>query len=320
MSWDGVPWYVEGSVTPTEIVRSLAWAAAGGSDGVVEATDLRVTALPSPSDAVSVAPGLGVFHLPLGGQPSEAYVARMASAEQVDIEPTDSSGPRSDLIIARIEDPTLDDQWAIPEDPTLGPYVFTRVISGVPTGTTSIQDVRPEDTAITLARVDLPANTASVTPAMVTDLRQLTQPRERRTISTLTGQWATTDSVGPVTDDWEEFPLNATVNMPVPKWATRAVLEGTWAGLLKPDATEARGQLRVRLGDQTVVANYRTSSAGRTTLIAGGEITVAPELRGTVQPVALEGIGTVGFDKPLTADIGTTVQIAVTWVQAPSAD
>ncbi|WP_431959433.1 hypothetical protein [Actinacidiphila sp. bgisy160] len=320
MSWDGVPWYVDGSTTPNEIVRALAWAGAGGDEGIVEATDLRVSALPAPSDAVSVAPGLAVIHLPLGGQGSEAYIARMASGEQVDIEPTDSSGPRSDLIIARIEDPNTDSQWPIPEDPTTGPYVFTRVITGVPTGTTSIHDVRPDDSAITLARVDLPANTSSVTAAMVTDLRQLTQPRVRRTVSTLTGQWATPDDVGPITDEWEEFPLNATINLRVPTWATRAVLEGTWAGLLKPDTTEARGQLRVRLGDQTVVANYCTSSAGRTTLIAGGEVTVAPELRGTVQPVALEGIGTAGYDKPLTADIGTTVQLAVTWVQAPSAD
>jgi hypothetical protein len=313
-----VPWTVDNGILSSATLRSVPRAAAPDG-GILHPTDLLVTALDAPGPAVQVAAGACVIPNPI--HLGEGYSAILASGEQADIAPTDASGPRSDLIVARFEDPNVDGQWAIPTDPTAGPYVFTRVISGVPAGTTSVQDVRPGDTAITLARVDLPASTSSVLASMVTDLRQLTQTKTKRTVFQLSGLRDTTnDNQGAITDTWQEFPLGAAFNAMVPAWANHCVIEATWANLRKGDSTDSRGQLRTSLAGVSVTPiPYELNLPGSATLVLAGELSVPPAQRGTVQPIALEGIGTAGYANPIQAWRGTVVTLAVTWSQVPAA-
>jgi hypothetical protein len=316
VTWDGVPWIVDQASPDSSVLRTLARAAAPDG-GIVQPTDLLVTALAAPGPSVQVAAGSCVIPNPV--HLGEAYSALLASAEQADIAPTDASGPRSDLIVARIEDPNVDGQWAIPADPTVGPYVFTRVISGVPAGTTSIRDVRPGDSAITLARVDLPASTSSVLPAMVTDLRRMAHLRTQRSVLQLSGLWATPDNNGDITDTWQEFPLGATFNVQVPRWANHVVVEATWANLRKGDSLDSRGQLQATLGGNAITTiPYALNLPGHPTLTLVGEGSVAAAMRGTVQQLSLQGIGTASYANPIQAWMGTNVTVAVTWSQIPA--
>jgi hypothetical protein len=317
--WDGIPWFVEGTAASEETMRLIVEAAACGGEGIVGPADLLVTALEAPGSAVQVGPGAMVAkrRVVVGGG-NQSYAARMATTEQVDIEPTSSDGGRSDLIIARVEDPFGGETWPTPEDPEVGPYVWTRVIPDVPPGTTSILDIDPDSTAVTLARIDMPASTTVITAAMVKDLRQMVRPRSQTSRRYLPGAWSTPDDVGPVTDEWEVWPLGATWSEKTPEWATHAAVHVLVTGVLHPDATEAGGQVRVSLGEQHGVGMpYGATQASRLAVQAGHKFLLAPENRGQVLDIDVEGIGTVGVTGVLRADASTVLSLEVTYSQEP---
>lgn len=320
MAWDSIPWFVEGTATGEETLRLIASAAVCGGEGIVSPADLLVSALDAPASAVQVAPGAMIAQRrAAAGGGSQAYAARMPTSESVDIEPTSADGPRSDLIIARVEDPFGGETWPEPEDPTVGPYVFTRVISDVPAGTTSILDVADDYTAITLARVDMPASTSAITAGMVTDLRQLARPQTHTFRKYLAGPWTTPDDVGAITDGWDGFPLGATWTEKIPAWATHATVHVIITNLLHPNATEARGQLRVSLGDQHGMGMpFGVAQAGRVSAQAGHTFALDPAAdRGQMRDITVEGIGAAPFTGVLQADAQSVLGIEVTYSQAP---
>lgn len=319
MAWDGVPWFVENTAASEETLRLVAETAAAGGEGVIGPADLLVTALEFPAAAVQVNPGAMIARRPGIGM-AQSYAARMPTAEQVEVQPTGADGPRSDLIIARIEDPFGGEMWPEPEDPAIGPYVFTRVIPDVPPGTTSIRDVDPQSTAVTLARVDLEASTSSITAAMVTDLRQLARARSESRRRYLYSAWQTPDDVGPITDVWELFPLGASWADVAPLWATHVSIHVSITGLLHPDAVAANGTLRATCGDQTGPGiPYSVAQPGRVAVQCGHTFAIDPQERGEVLRVGLEGTGTVGSTGVLRADAGTVLSAEITYSQAPVA-
>jgi hypothetical protein len=127
------------------------------------------------------------------------------------------------------------------------------------------------------------------------------------------------DNNGDITD-WQEFPLGGTFNVPVPSWANHCVVEATWANLRIGDSLDSRGQLRVTLGGNPVTTiPYALNLPGHPTLTLAGEADVAAALRGTVQPLSVQGVGTGGYLNPIQAWMGTVVTLAVTWSQIPAA-
>ncbi|MFK0279555.1 hypothetical protein ACIQVL_03640 [Streptomyces sp. NPDC090499] len=320
MTWDPIPWFVENTAASEEVLRLIADVAATGGEGIVGPADLLVTALDVPAGAVQVGPGAMVAkRRASAGGGSQSYAARMPTSEQVDIEPTSVDGGRSDLIIVRIEDPYGGETWPAPEDPELGPYVFTRVIPDVPVGTTSVLDIDPDSTAVTLARVDMPAGTTNITAAMVTDLRQLARPRSQASRRYLPGAWSTPDDVGAISDTWEAFPLGASWTEKTPEWATHVAVHVSITGLLHPDTVEARGQLRVSFADTQhgVGMPFSASQAGRLAVQAGAKFALASADRGEMLDIDVEGTGTAGFTGVLRADAYTVLSLEVTYSQEP---
>ncbi|MEU2968959.1 hypothetical protein ABZ687_28780 [Streptomyces ardesiacus] len=318
MAWDGIPWFVEGTAASEETLRLIVDAAMCGGEGVVGPADLLVTALDAPAAAVQVGPGAMIAkrRAALGGG-SQSYAARMPTAEQADVVPVTVDGPRSDLVIARVEDPYGGEPWPAPEDPSVGPYVFTRVIPDVPVGTTSIRDIEPDSTAVTLARIDMPAGTTTITAAMVTDLRQLARPRSESFRRYIPG-WQAPDDLGAITDVWETFPMGATWTEKIPDWATHVTVHALITGLLHPDAVEARGTLRASVGEQHGAAMpYACEAAGRTVLQTGHTFLLAPEDRGQMVDISLEGLGDAPYKGVLRADRGTALSLEVTYSQKP---
>src|SRR5690606_16426003 len=107
-----------------------------------------------------------------------SYYAYNIGSEQVPIRATDSTGPRSDLVILRVEDPSIDGTpWN--HDPTTDPVYYFRVIEGVSNTTT---DCPPGTTGVPLARIDIPANTATIMPAHIKDVRVSSNPRTERVV------------------------------------------------------------------------------------------------------------------------------------------
>lgn len=315
MGWDSVPWFVEGGAEhSSEVTRLMAYAAFGGSQGIVGTSDLQVRALSSPAASVQVMTGACAILNRATGGAYQAYAGRMISADKVSIAATGVS-PRSDLIVARVENPySYGETWPLPSNAKEGPYIFTRVISGVANWVTNVRQVRPNDSAITLARVDLPANTSAVTGAMIKDLRQLVQPRKERELHT----------ASPPNDQnwfgdkgsWVQWPGAARWRVDVPSWATTARVVLNLAGVQVINGS-IWGGTAFRLGSIQGQSVWAESSTARINMISADTLWIPPEMRGTTQ--WLEGLVFLDSKNPggLQADNATTAIADVEWSQVP---
>lgn len=176
MTWDNSPWAVEGGQTSADVGRLLAWHATSGFVGVAKPTDLVVKALSVPGGSVRVMPGACTVPVKALGKTNQTYIGANPSEDVIAIPATGSGGGRSDLIVARVENPIAGEPWQPPADPITGQYIFTRRYPSVPAGTTHVVQVDPSASALTLARIDIPASTGTITDAMIHDLRGVANP------------------------------------------------------------------------------------------------------------------------------------------------
>lgn len=319
MPWDSVPWFTEGgAVHSSEVARLLAYAAFGGAEGVVGSGDLRVRALSSPGAEVQVLPGACAITNRAAGAAYQAYAGRLPTADSARIAATGVSA-RSDLIVARVENPySYGETWPDPTNPEAGPYIFTRVISNVPKTTTRVSQVRPSDSAITLARIDLPANTSSVTQAMITDLREMVSPRRDRRI--YTAHVPALSSLTYNDEKWHVWPGDAQWDIDVPPWATRMKIVTTLAGL-RYSGNDVYARIRHAFstfrGEATVVDDDQGTGARRNTVVVADNLPVTTALRGTTKTLILETLMHRIETGDLGVDSGSTIIADVEFVEAP---
>lgn len=164
-----VPWAIgHGAHNAAEGARLSLYAGTGGARGVMAPTDMRVTALPVPGAAVRISEGAAVMPNDYVPGASQSYAIEEESSTDFPITATGSSGGAIRYLIARV----MDDQYAgqAPANVKNGPYCGYQWLSTDP------RVAPPAYPWDLLARVDQPANTATITPAMVTDLREIAQP------------------------------------------------------------------------------------------------------------------------------------------------
>lgn len=282
MALDSVPWFIGGGAEHSNATaRLVAYAATRGATGVTAPGDLKVTALPTPGDSVNIGTGSGSLEnrYPGGGQ--QSYMLRNGSLTSVKVPPTSSSGAAVRYVILRIDDPEFG--GPAPSNVKTGPYVRPDVVSSI-TGLAY--------PFIALARINQPANTATITQAMITDLRKVASPRSethtRMGIPTAGKTMST--SVGAVFPDYR-------ASMDVPDWASEVSIVALISGI-GVDGGATYGEMAVTLGPfgstQFRSANgyydieAATSVAQRQTLIVGGQGAIPVALRGTTQQVGTE--------------------------------
>lgn len=269
------PWYIDAEarhLAPQQ--RLLAYSAVEGKEGVLGETHLAVTDLDTPGGSIQVMPGgYSILARHLGGA-YEAYVGKFVEAETVAVNPTSSSGPRTDLVILRVENPYVSGSgsWSQPADPLNGPYVHVRVIEGVPANTNSVQALNGTWSAITLARITRPASTGVVQQSHVTDLRSLAKLGGERVIivdppdepdppappiaqaqffdaKSFSGSEGT---LGPATSSsWSPFPSTAYWDVAIPSWATG--VDVLWqVNNIRLETKGVFGETRINLDDGAV--------------------------------------------------------------------
>ncbi|MEU9354988.1 hypothetical protein AB0D65_29335 [Streptomyces griseoloalbus] len=320
MPWDSVPWFTEGgAVHSSEVARLLAYAAFGGAEGVVGSGDLRVRALSSPGPEVQVMTGACAITNRAAGAAYQSYAGRLPTADRVDIAATGVSA-RSDLIVARVENPySYGETWPDPSNPEVGPYIFTRVISNVPKTTTRVSQVRPSDSAIALARVDLPANTSSVTQAMITDLRSMVNPRRDRKL--YTGFPSTLSTLSYSDNKWHNWPGEpARWNIDVPLWATRMKIITTLAGFRYTRSNVFARMQNVfggKLGQDTFIDDDQGAETRRSTIVLADNMYVDTAMRGTTQQLYLQTYMYKSESGDVSVDSGTSIVADVEFVESP---
>lgn len=232
MTWS-TAWFIDGDSETTvlhdaSVVRVQTYASFNGGEGVINPTDLRVLELSTPGTSVRVMPGACcVLNRALGGE-NEAYAAKLSSQDEVAITPTGSGSGRSDLIIVRVENPFLSGEPWTDLNP---PFVYSRVIEDVPPNTKSVHDLGLGYSAITLARLDIPSSTGTITNSMVVNLRETlesdivddspdVEPASYVFTTIKNGPGSGYDELLASETSFIKWPPTSGFLLPVPRWAT----------------------------------------------------------------------------------------------------
>lgn len=270
MAMDPVPYMVGGGFEHTEtIMRAMLAAATSGAEGIVNSGDMKVQELDVPGGSVSIMPGNALLRNTYGGGTAQTYMARSESLTERTIQATGSAGGRTDLIVARIDDP----MYGVGEgnfDPMTYEAAKFEVIRGVPSGQKDLSGLNLTYPAIPLARVTIPKSTGTITNAMITDLREIAIPRIQRHLFTHNLSVEETDTIsGPVGDAMGEAWPNVYWNFKIPSWAVgvrvRAIMGGVRVESTSPNNF---GQVFVRFG--TVPKGFSTQMGRWDNSMAGG--------------------------------------------------
>lgn len=321
-------------------LRMMQQIAAMGAEGVVSVGDLAVRPLPTPGPGARIVGGsafvLGRDGLAPGDTSAQGtYAAWNRGDHQVELDGTAGAGARSDLLVLRVEDSTWPGSgWTRPPGSAPVPHV----IQGVPPTTMTIP-AQYRWSAIPLARINWTPNTSTLTAGMITDLRQVANPKtqsEERTQrgGTLTGgEWDEAGNI--VAPAIERWPQHEWVDIRIPRWATQASITGNWdLTFLKPlnpvGANDARGELHVGLVgspgalrtepsaynfNQFSSSNgYRCSAANRDT------IPIPAAWRGLTVSARMYVSGTPGQAGRLVADNWANFGVRIEFREVPVLD
>lgn len=300
---------VHGGDHPARAMRLMIRDLARGRQGVAEAGDLKVRPLATPGPGVRVGDGSAIVH---GARPWQgAYTQANIGDAIVEVLPT---GPyaRTDLLVLRIEDPEFEGD----RDPRHEDVGYFHLIQGIdPRDTTAVREM----TAIPLARITIPRNTAAITAEMISDLRRLANPRAERTLRTLHPK---PGALAPAEHGrWTAWPKDATWTVEIPAWATKAAVVLTVTGL-RIEGGSVYVEVRTVLGDHngapTVIDDDQGTSARRTTAVLADSFDVPAHYRGTRQQLTVQinqndkyGHGNV------SAAAGTAVVADVEFTESP---
>lgn len=302
MTWDSVPWFVGGGAQHSpEVARVLAYASLGGAEGIVSPGDCKVATLAVPGSSVRVLTGAVIIPNRAAGGSQQTYVGRNPTEDVVPIAATGSGSGRNDLVIARVEDSNMPgESWAKPSNVAAGPYIFTRVLSNVPASAVANNAAARAYlqskgySAVPLAAVILPSNTATITASYIRDLRNLARPRSERKIlmSNPTAEVAMNNELGAVWPDYRPI-------VSVPTWATEAYVIATLSSIGQRGGA-AQGILTAVLGgglngitgfranDINYDLDAPVTGGSRSTLVVGGGFPDIRSIAGSDVYVQLE--------------------------------
>lgn len=299
MAMERVPYLVGGGFEHSaEVMRVMLAAATSGAEGIMTPGDMKVSALPVPGTAVVANPGNALIRNSYSGGVGQSYATRAPQQTELPIVATGSAGGRTDLIVARIDDPTY---GGGPFDPLTFEASKFEVVRGVPANTRTARGLGLSYPAIALARVTLPASTGTVTAGMITDLREMAQPRKERHLFVYPlVQGDGTNRIESWDADGQYWPGVTRWRLDVPEWAQRVRILAHWGGVfLQAGGDNTWGRLWVRIGSTATngISTQETSwdipatlsSNTREAWMAGSDQAVPAGIRGTNLPVGLRG-------------------------------
>ena len=304
MAMERVPYLVGGGFEHSaEIMRVMLAASTSDAEGIMTAGDFKITPTAVPGSKVVAAPGNALIRNTYSGGTGQTYATRAPQQTELDIQATGSAGARTDLVVARIDDPTYGGGAF---DPATFQAAKFEVIRGVPASTKTAKELGLSYPAIALARITLPASTGTVTAGMITDLRKMALPRKERHL--YVHPMTQADGIVRIVNrrdigDWWPNPDTITGwRIDVPEWAQRVRIIGQAGGvLIRRGSANAWGRVWARIGSQydgTGIDTQETSwdlASGTTgnhreSWITGADRAVPVGLRGaTNQMLSLRG-------------------------------
>ena len=307
MALNPVAMMTTGADHDAQLFRMMIRDLARGNQGITEGDDLKVTALATPGAGVQVAAGSAVIAgvvSPVQGHYSVYNIG--ADTTSVTIAATGGTG-RSDMIVLRVEDP----EYGGNRTPNTATHFEV-----IPNVSSSATTVPSGYSAIPLARIDIPASTATVTNSMIKDLRKVANPRRDRVLYPYYAQDPLVEISG-TSETWKTHPNLTMAQIDIPAWATSAKVVFTLSGL-RLSTGNVWANFRFMLGTieaaQYVGIDDNQGSAARRNTVQMVETidlttTTGAAMRGTTQPfysrmrTRSSNAGKVGVDGTTTFNI-----------------
>jgi hypothetical protein len=197
-----------------------------GAEGIIGRESLMVRALSTPGSQVRI--GDGAFRIKGRVNPWQGlYAAYNIGDHIVDVPANNTANTRYDLLVIRVEDPDFEGTRDRLVDDLIFPELITNVGSTVRTLAAA---GKPGYSAIPVARLVIPANTAAINGSMIdTGPRFLAEPQTRRRLYRF--DFSVADSLNIKAPEQERFPQDAFWDIDVPEWATRAWITGYVSGV-----------------------------------------------------------------------------------------
>lgn len=334
MAMENIPWALLGGITSASIGRMLAYAATGGEEGVTGIGDFRVRQTAVASGNIRMDAGGAVLINRYPGVKNESYIVRAGDETQIAVPQNAGGTTRYDLVVARVDDWNFPGGQATPGTlPTdTVPAAKFEVITNVASSTKTAAQLNLNYPAVALALLAIPASTATITQAMIVDLREKAVPRRRRSLNI-----KAYDSGRPHQDldsaSGEFFPTDASWAIEVPYWATQMRVKAEWGGIIIRSG-DRKGHIWARIGAgqtyqvDTEVGGWdaaglpiSVSTYYRETWLTGDTLPVPLAMRGQSVNFRLMGkvsTGTTGGYP--AADATTTAVLDVEFLEAPTED
>jgi len=323
IGFDPVAYSIDGGLHPGLLLRTAQYAATGGAEGVVSAQDCRVHQLATPGRGIAIDPGAINIRNESGTSRNQTYVANASELTTLD-GPTSTTVKRSYVVLVRIEDPEFG--WPQPNETDALDHQYTKPIfhGPVPESTTHASQLNLDYSAYALARIDIPANTTTITDAMITDLREVANPLRRPKLTAVSLTSATADHAVNQ-DSWQNWP-SAAAPFKVPNWATEMIIRvrvsGIWTDTgavgasLRAVYSPFNGAIVAATATTPVIET--TASAQRRQYQIDDQIPLPASVRGTTQYIYTQGAkfpGTAGGSGRLIAGNGTRVVYDIEFLQ-----
>ncbi|RSN55611.1 hypothetical protein DMH12_15450 [Streptomyces sp. WAC 04229] len=306
------PLLTNGATHSAQQFRMMIRDLANGAEGITQGDDLKVAQRTTPGGGVLIGDGSGVIRGRANTFQGHYSVCNVGTVD-VPIAATGSGSGRSDMLIIRVEDPEYEGSL----NPETDQIVYPQVISNVSSSATAIPDSR---TGIPLARIDIPANTSTITNAMITDLRKVANPRRQRYLATQSPASQST-GIGASTS-YSYFSTAAGWNIAIPDWATKAIV--------RVDISPMRyalgnfwGQLSATFGaslatQTTLLDDDQGTGVRRISATVADTLTIPTAYRGTTQLLrARASAFSTGQAGRIYVDQGTTLIADVQFEEAP---
>ena len=253
--------YIDGTVNPGAILRRNTQRDAGTGSGVLRPGDLKIAQLDTPGAGVKIAAGDALVQSRAPGAERETYGVPLSTSQNylgdagTGIPGTGSSVPsggRRDMVFLELLDPGLPTSYTPEVDWPEGQSVKLSIVQNVGDSALRIEDVPAlaNVTGYALALITYPASTATVTNAMITDLRALAHPRSERVLRSVDlteDKFLTSTAVYP---DGQVFPTELSGGealIKIPEFATHVRVVATWASVRFPAGTNALGNFWVQI-------------------------------------------------------------------------
>lgn len=286
--FDPAAYSIDGARIASDLMRVQTYAGTSGAEGIVSPGDLKVHQLAQAGPQVAIDPGAGIVLGRSAGQRNQSYVVNGRLESRVDITPTGSAGGRSDLIIVRVEDPQFSPWDALPEaDAPDHQYVNPIVIENVPSNTQSFAQLGEDYSALAVARLDIPANTAAITDDMIKPLRHLAQPRSLS--RSYGGPPYNTMVLTPANSGGNFISLPQIPMVDIPEWATHWDIIGT-ANTQATDGSMGAARIAIGGGAQGSVLGQIINWQDEPFTLSAADLNreIPANMRGTGQEVALQ--------------------------------